>query len=248
MYPANRTHPFARVKTLSLAVLAALSIATMSSRAIAGPADKVYMPIVEPGEFEIEFRGGDESLSDGGHNRALVLDAGYGITSRWFTELVLEYEESAGSSGELEAIEWENVFQLTEQGKYWVDVGLFAEYEFKREAGSADEIVLGPMFQKDIRSTQINLNILLERQVGSGADSELEVGYAAQAKWRSNPKHEFGLQAFGEEDEHRLGPAIFGTYRLDSGNKLKFDAALLAGVTDDAPDLTARFQVEYEMY
>jgi hypothetical protein len=216
--------------------------------ALAGPADKVYLPIVEQGETELELRGGSAQLDAGGHLRALVFDIGYGVTSRWFTELAVEYEDGPFGSGEFEALEWENVFQLTEQGQYWIDVGLFAKYEHKLESGAVDAIVIGPMFQKDAGRAQLNLNLLLERQVGAGADSKLELAYTTQAKWRDRPELEFGLQAFGAADSHSLGPALFSNRRLASGNKLKFDAALLFGVSDNAADVTLRFQIEYEMY
>jgi len=219
-----------------------------AAAAVAGPADKVYMPIVEAGETEFELRGGHARLDGGGDVNALVFDVGYGVTPRWFTELAVEYENGPGGSGEFAAVEWENVFQLTEQGRYWLDLGLFAEYEVKREGGAADEIVIGPMLQKDVGRSQMNLNILFERQVGAGAENETEVAYAGQVKWRGRPEREWGLQAFGEEDEHRLGPALFSSHRLHNGNKFKFDAALLFGVTPETPDVTARFQVEYEMY
>jgi hypothetical protein len=39
---------------------------------------------------------------------------------------------------------------------------------------------------------------------------------------------------------------VFGQWR-SGHHKLKYDAALLAGVTDDTPDTTLRFQLEYEM-
>ena len=59
--------------------------------------------------------------------------------------------------------------------------------------------------------------------------------------WRSNSTLAFGLQGFGEESMHRLGPAIFG-----SRQDLTYDAAVTFGLTDETPDLTYRFQIEYE--
>jgi hypothetical protein len=222
----------------------------------AGPADKVYTPQVEQGEFEVEFRGGWQD-EDEGYERAFVVDFGYGVTQNWFTELVVEYEGVSGQGGEVEALEWENIFALTEQGKYWADVGLFAEYEYTREDGTPDEIKIGPMFQKDIGRTQANLNLLFERQVGPNHGDETELDYTWQVKWRGNPLHEFGLQGFGgfgalddlgEETSHKLGPALFGVNRLASGNKLGYDVAVLFGTTDETPDTTLRFELEYEIY
>jgi hypothetical protein len=231
-------------------------LAGAASPALAGPADKVYRPIVEKGETELEFRSGYRDFSDGPDVYASVFDFGYGVTDRWKTELVVEYEGETGLGGRMEAIEWENVFVLTEQGKHWVDVGLLAEYEHSFADGP-DEIKIGPLFEKEIGSTVANLNLLFEHEVGRGASDDTELDYRWQMRWRGNEALEFGLQGFGglgvvdhlgEGDEHSIGPALFGVSRLKSGNKLSYDAAVLAGVNDAAPDLTVRVSLEFEMY
>lgn len=247
----NIFHACVRLSCLSLAIgLVA------STSAVAGPADKVYSPIVEQGETEFEFRGGYRDFDGAADQYAFVFDVGYAVTSRWKTELVLEYAAENGSAGKLEAWEWENIIVLTEQGKHWVDVGLFIEYENIFSAGP-DEIKIGPMFIKEIGPTVANLNLLFERQVGSGASDAIELDYRWQVKWRGHESLEWGVQGFGgfgeldhlgEGDKHSIGPALFGIKRLASGNKLGYDAAVLAGLNAAAPDVTVRFQLEYEMY
>ena len=115
---------------IKLAVIVA-AIA-LSSLAAAGPADKVYRPIVEKGETEFEFRGGYRDFNTDPSEHAYVFDIGYGVTDRWKTELVVEYSGVNGYGGSMEAWEWENIIVLTEQGKHWADVGWFAEYELNR--------------------------------------------------------------------------------------------------------------------
>lgn len=235
---------------LALACLAATSVA------FAGPADKVYTIEVEKGETEFEFRSGYRFFDGSPNEYASVFDVGYGVTNRWKTELVLEYEGETGEGGELKAMEWENIIVLTEQGKYWLDLGLFAEYEHPF-SGGPDEIKIGPMLQKEIGPTVANLNLLFEREIGSGAGNETELDYSWQVKWRGNQALEWGVQGFGGlgelgdfggDDKHSLGPALFGVRRLASGNKIAYDAAVLAGVNGAAPDTTLRFEIEYEMY
>ncbi len=236
---------------LSLAIGLATSVS-----AIAGPADKVYMPIVEKGETEVEFRGGYRDFDRGSDEYAYVLDVGYGVTNRWKTELVVEYSGETGQGGKPEALEWENIIVLTEQGKHWMDVGLFAEYEHSFSS-SPGELKIGPMFMKEVGPTIVNLNLLFEREIGSGSSHETELDYTWQVKWRGNESLEWGVQGFGglgelgdlgEGDKHSIGPAVFGLKRLSNGNKLGFDAAVLAGLNNAAPDMTVRFQLEYEMY
>ncbi len=223
---------------------------------LAGPADKVYSPIVEKGETEVEFRGGYRNFDSGPNEYAYVVDVGYGVTERWKTELVVEYEGETGEGGKIAALEWENVIVLTEQGKHWADVGVFAEYEHTFADGP-DELKIGPMFMKEIGPTIANLNLLLERKIGSGATSDIDLDYSWQVKLRGNEALEWGVQGFGglgeisrlgEGDKHSVGPALFGVKRLANGNKFAYDAAVLAGINAAAPDTTIRFELEYEMY
>lgn len=227
-----------------------------ATAAVAGPADTVYRPIVEKGEIELEFRGGYRDFNDAASEHAFVYDFGYGVTNNWRTELVVEYAAEGGNPGKLEAWEWENVIVLTEQGKYWADVGLFAEYENGFSAGP-DELKIGPMFEKEIGPTIANVNLLFKHEIGSGASNDTELDYTWQVKWRGREALEWGAQGFGglgvlgdlgTEDRHSAGPALFGSRRLASGNKLSYNAALLGGLNAAAPDVTARFQLEYEIY
>lgn len=240
----------------STCLAAGLSAALLMSShtASAGPTDKVYLPQVEQGETEFEFRGG---FSGGPAERAFVIDVGYGFTPWWFSEVVGVFSGAPGEHTRYEGAEWENIFLLTEPGKNWMDVGLFTEFEHPRDAEEPDEIAVGPLLQKEFGNLQVNLNPLLERTVGHNNSGKTELAYRAQLKWRGNPRFEPGLQAigsagfFGElgrEKEHAFGPAFFGQLRLDSKDKIKYDAALLFGLNRDAPDTTFRVTLEYEMY
>jgi hypothetical protein len=236
-------------------IAAGLSLLLVGAAAVAGPADKVYYPRVERGEREFEFRSG-VFKTDEGYERAFVLDVGYAPTDHWMTELVAVYEGESGAGGELVEAEWENILTFGEPGEYALDVGLLAEYEHKLEDG-ADAITVGPLLQKEFTQVIANLNLLLERQVGSGASNDTELKYAWELKWRGDAALEFGMQGYGEyEDigalgeysEHRVGPALFGMRKLGNGNKFVWDAAVLAGIDHDAPDAALRVEFEYEMY
>jgi hypothetical protein len=242
--------PFAR-PLLALACAAAFAPA-----ALAGPADKVYRPIVEKGETELELRGGYRDFHAGADEYAWVFDIGYGVTARWKSELVFEYEGETGEGGKPEAVEWENVIVLTEQGEHWADVGLLIEAEHTFSA-APEEFKLGLLLEKDVGPAIVDLNLVAVREIGSAASGDTELEYRWQARWRGNAALEWGVQGFGglgtfehpnADSGHSIGPAVFGTRRLASGNKVSYDAALLAGVNAEAPDITARFNLEFEIY
>jgi hypothetical protein len=228
------------------------------NNAISGPADIIYSPNVEEGEREIEFKYGTAREQDGTRVNVGALSFGYGVNSFWFTEVYLKREREG--SERLNLTEWENKFQLTETGKYAVDVGLITEIEAPLSDGHAPwEFKIGPLFQTEFGKLQLNANVLFERKF-EGDDEEdhiTEMGYQWQAKYRWHRQFEFGVQAFGEvgewdhwedssEQNHRLGPAIFGKFDIGHKQAIKYNTAWLLGASKAAPDHTFRLQVEYE--
>lgn len=237
--------------------LAALGLAVASLPALAGPADYVYTPNVEYGEREIDFKIGTEK--SGGLDRfsAGSIGFGYGVTQRWFTEVYGKWNKTGDESTRFDAFEWENRFQLTEQGQYPVDVGLVIELERPRDRAEGYELRLGPLFQTDWGRWQFNFNPLIERHFHAEEPGVTELGYQFQARYLSSGTVDLGVQVFGElgkwnkwesaQDQiHRAGPAVFGKFNLGGRNIIKYNAAVLFGLTRATPDTTVRAQVEYE--
>jgi hypothetical protein len=228
--------------------------------AIAGPADYVYTPTVEYGEREIDFKYGSAKQQDGRFDKATSLGFGYGATEYWFTEAYIKRENEGSDS--LTIAEWENKFQFTETGKYPVEVGLITEIEAPvNNENEPYEFKFGPLFQTEYGKMQLNGNLLFERKFGNHHDGDdpyiTEFGYQWQVKYRWQPVLEFGVQGFGETGEwndwesyddqnHRIGPAVFGKFDLGNRQVIAYNAAWLFGVSNAAPDHTFRMQVEYE--
>jgi len=221
----------------------------------AGPADYVYTPAVEYGERGIDFKFG--TAKDGTREQVASLGLGYGATEYWFTEVYLKHERE--DSDRLTLAEWGNKFQLTETGKYPLDLGLIMEIEAPLNKNDPYELKLGPLLQTDFDKLQLNANLLFEHKFGGGDDEShiTEIGYQWQVKYRWAQAFEFGLQGFGEmgewdhwensdEQSHKMGPAVFGKVGLGDKRAIKYNAALLFGVSDAGPDHTFRMQAEYE--
>jgi len=86
----------------------------------ADPASRVDMPTVVQGELELELNGGYQKWknNDDDKERQLVFDVGYGFTSWWKSEFAVGYTRVPGESAKLDELEWENIFTLTEPGRY----------------------------------------------------------------------------------------------------------------------------------
>jgi len=223
----------------------------------AGPADYVFLPSVSYGEREIDFKAGSARNSDQPGQSAASLGFGYGATQRWFVEAYAKYERVQGEGTNFDAWELENKFQLTETGEYPVDLGFIVELERPQDQDEGYELRLGPLLQKEFDRIQLNLNLLYARHFQASAPEESKFGYQWQAKYRWQPRLEYGLQGFGDvaewnnwgprdEQSHRLGPAVFGKFGLGEGQALRYNAAWLLGLTDAGPAHTLRLQIEYE--
>jgi len=238
------------------AALVILVGATLLGSPRAEAAHKVYSPIVEEGEVAIELRSHRKSDGDPGVDGAQAhkLELEFAPTWFWLTELIGKWEEEPGAGLENTEFAWENVFQLFEQGRFAVDAGLLVEYAHSMESGGEDVLELGALLQKEFGPSQMRFNLVAERELRSAAETEL--GYAMQYRWRRDPRLEPGMEIYGElgefgefgsleEHGHEAGPALFGRVPLGRG-ALRYEAAWLIGLTDEAAAQTVRFLLEYE--
>jgi hypothetical protein len=240
--------------------LAALVVSCLGLPVVAraDPDDYVHTPIVEEGEKELDFKAGTAKLRDGTRESAYSLGLGFGVNRWWFTEVYAKGHRLPGEGNSFNAWEWENKFQLTETGKYPVDVGFLLEIERPRDRSEGYEYKWGPLFQADVTDkVQANVNILVEKHIRAEAPLKAELGYQWQVKYRYKPEFEFGLQGFGDvgpwdhwettsQQPHIAGPAIFGKLQVGPKHAISYNAGLLFGLTDGAPRNTLRVQAEYE--
>jgi hypothetical protein len=236
----------------------ALSCLVLPAAALAGPADYVHTPTVEEGEREIEFKSGTAKNRDGSRESEYALSFGLGVNSWWATELVAKWHKEPDMKHDFDAWEWENKFQLTETGRYPVDLGLLLEIERPKDHSEGYEYKWGPLMQTEFGSkVQANLNVLIEKHIRAENAGKAELGYEWQLKYRWRPELEFGAQGFGDvgpwdhwephaEQPHKAGPALFGQFHLAGRQAIKYNAAVLVGLTDAAPRHTLRLQTEYE--
>lgn len=230
----------------------------LASAAHAGPDDSVNSPIVEEGEKEIGFQLGTAKARDGTRESAVSLGLGYGVNSWWFTELTAKGNRQTPDGWRFDALEWENKFQLTETGKYPVDIGLLVEIERPQDHAEGWELHFGPLFQMELTPRVVaNVNLLFGRHYDAAVPSSMGMDYQWQLRYRWKPEFEVGAQGFGslgpwrnwlprEQQEHKAGPAVFGKLQWDGRHAFNYNAAWLFGAGPNTPSNNLRLQVEYE--
>ena len=220
---------------------------------------KVYYPNVTQGEFEFENRAFDtlDKDPDAGNGRNVTSELGYGVTDWWFTEIENEFKKDPRDQWRYTAVATENVFQLVPQGSGFVDLGFFAEYELSMRRGDPDSFNFGPIIQKQFGHWLATANLLVQADIGGDQPEPPHFHYGLEVKYLLTPLFSPGVQAFGDpgpfsgfdrfsQQDHRLGPVIFGTWNLFPG-KINYQAGYLFGLTRETPNGTMKFLLEYEI-
>jgi hypothetical protein len=234
------------------------AIFTQAGEYLGSPADYIYSPRVEEGEREIDTKFGTQKPrnSEDSSQAGASIGFGYGVTSWWFTEIYGKYNWD-GNSSQFDAVEWENKFQLTETGKYFVDLGFLIELERPQNRSEGYEAKYGLLLQKDWNKWQANLNLLIQSRFTGSENQGSFFGYQGQVKYRLKPELHLGAQLFSwleqlnnlsttQQQQTSVGPAIFGKFKLGRREALVYNIAFLLGTTPSSPKNTIRMQVEYE--
>lgn len=220
---------------------------------------RVYSPIVEEGEAEIENQfdaTADHRPTKTGAYTANV-SVGYGVNSFWHTELEGQWKRDPQGGMTYDSTSFENIFQLTEQGKYDVDVGFFAEVETVRQRGDHNNMTFGPIFRKEFGSNVTTLNLLFTHEMGNRSAAGATFEARLQSLWPINDWLQGGVEAYWQPGRLgafpgldaqglRSGPALAGGLRLPGMGNLKYELGYLFGVTGSTPQGTVRGVLEYE--
>ncbi len=193
------------------------------------------------------------------HTRVYAPDLGigYGVTSRWYTELYGTWVKVGERAMKFEETAWQNDFMLT-QGQFDLDVALHTKIERPQDRDEGYAIEWGPVLKTDIGRVQLNANLFFQRDVrvrGLESEKHTELAYQFQLKHRWKSWFQPGLQAFGEvgkwnnwlpanEQSHRAGPAVFGS-ALFGKQELKYEAAYLLGRNDGRAAKTFSMRAQY---
>jgi hypothetical protein len=103
------------------------------------------------------------------------------------------------------------------------------------------------------------VNLFLEKDIGGFSSGRPVFSYAVETRIALGTPIEPGIQAYGTpgpfghfspigEQDHRIGPQLFGVINQIGPGTLKWNGGLLFGLTPAAPRETLRWQAEYEIH
>jgi hypothetical protein len=250
----------ASLRALYIGRLAACVFGLNALAAFTGKAGPhVYSLELTQREWEFETRLDRTNDQDREKNGAasVAFDIGYTPLSFWKIEIENQWARDPGQKLKYDSIAVENLFQFTETGEYWLDTGFFFEYERVSQRGDHDNVTFGPVLQKEWGPVVAKLNLLVNREIGSGADEAFNVDYRAQTYWQFSPSFRTGIELYGEpgpidhfkkfEDQRlRAGPVVLGTFPIPKIGKFKYELAYMFGLNTASEHGTLRGLFEFE--
>lgn len=242
----------------------------------AGAATGYYLVEVysDPGRVTLDYKYWNAKSSGMIPIGAPELGVGYGVNSRWYTELYGVTQQDAIQGTQMMSLNWQNDVLLT-QGEYPFDLAIHTDIgQYRNQARQGYSLEWGPALQTEWWRTQFNANLFFQRDYridqsgGQPAVSSLQSGlspqggptqlvYQWQVRQHWRPWFNVGLQGFGElgrwdhwanrqNQSHRAGPAIFGTLHIGQ-QFVKYQAAYLFGsnATLSSRTFTMRLQLGF---
>jgi len=192
-------------------------------------AAKVYSPLVEKGEPEIEYQLDYTVDNNPAKNKTTKqqFEFGYGITDRWKSAINAVYLDKPGRGFTYDRLKWENIYQLFEKDERWLDAGFYFEYQIPDAQSHAPDVAeFKLLLQKRFDSPAYSFpmthtgNFTLKKELGVLASQGTTFSYAWQSKWKLSEAMSPGFEAFGKmgrvsnfnsptQQSHVLGPVIY---------------------------------------
>ena len=185
------------------------------------------------------------------------IGVGYGVTSRWYTEVYEQWFTRNGGGTRRVSTAWQNDYMLT-QGQYAFDLAMHTKLERSHDKDNGYMFEWGPVLQTEIGRTQFNANLFFQRDyrvAPGGGEHPLELTYQLQVKHNWKPWFQPGVQAFGEvgkwndwlpydRQSHRAGPMIYG-HRDIGKQEVKYEFAYLIGRNSARAAKSFSMRVQY---
>jgi hypothetical protein len=242
--------------TLRRALLGTI-LATGTASVSADPADYVFTPYADVGQWQLAYGLGTEHARNGSRQTQQTLSLGATPTARWYSSVYAAWAAGDGGPFAIDEGSWTNHLQLTAPGSGPVDVGLLCELArpHDRDEGRLG-VTCGPTLQMDTDDLQLNLNLSLGKHFGAAEPDPWQLGYQWQVKGLVAHGIELGAQGFGSvgpwnhwasasAQEHTLGPAVF--FKTNApGGPIRIDAAILLGVGSGSPKSVLRLRLQHE--
>lgn len=247
------------------------AIAGLLTTAVASPlvaqTFDVKAPDVEKGSVELGFdntfhAGVPRQLGSDVNRRVHEQSIDWGILSWWKLSGVLKLEKPEEDQFRANAVAIENLLVLKafdEKRPFDLALGWFTGVDISINNETTNAVLFGPILGLKADKLTLMANPFFERTFGRNSDDGIAFNYAWHAKYELREGFAVGIEGFGviddignapafEDQEHRIGPAIFTELNLGNGVTIAPDVGLLFGLTRATPDVALKFNVGVPLY
>ena len=204
-----------------------------------------------------------------GGAQGYTISVGTGVTEWWDAVIELAYDHAPGDSqpSRLTQMVATSTIELTDPGEYFVDAGVYFEYGqtvMRSNAGSANEVTLGPTIGKDIGNTTHTVNLFVTRLLGPDQNVRgLDFNYAWQSRWNLWDMLSPAVEIYGDtgplghtpglpRQQLLAGPVALGSIGFEQlglgpAGRLRYEIGWLFGATAATAAGTLRWHLEVEI-
>jgi hypothetical protein len=185
------------------------------------------------------------------HYMSQVYGAGYGVTNFWATEIDAEIEKSSTISTRLTTLKWVNIIVPFKPGEYWIDAGLYFEYDKTIQDHTPDNVQAKLLLEKHVGDFINTANISFGHNLGPNAVSGLDTGFSWRTKYHVNDMFEPGFEyysdmgALNRDDDFNRQDSVVGPVVQGHFGEVTYDAGVLFGISQSAHDVTIKLNLEY---
>lgn len=211
----------------------------------------IHAPESHRGSFDVEVLSGANLGSTRGNpdflRNAHEAKAVYGISDRWMLEVGALVEKPAIDDTRLARISIENIFVVQPPVKQGFGFGWYAATEIRTSEDTHNSVLFGPLIQYNAGKAEFLINPILHKTYGQNATPGLDLQYIWRAKYEV--RHGFGVGAMGygtiddigsgpsfNQQDHRVGPALFFDLPMDKGRDLDVSVGAYFGMTSVSPE------------
>ncbi len=203
-----------------------------------------------------DFTFGTDRIAQQGTASEAILGYGININRQWFTEISGSFYRDGSDAIKFDALYLTNSFLLT-HGQSMFDLAFHTDVEFPKNRSEGTSVRFGPALHTDLGNTQLQTNLFFSRAYGAEEPNTMQLSYQLQAKYKMRHELALGVQAFGElgdwnhrsrrdQQTHRVGPVILGSYRLSENEAIRFEFGLLFGVGNKNSSKAVNTRLQYE--
>ncbi|MDE3207460.1 MAG: hypothetical protein KGL58_01275 [Pseudomonadota bacterium] len=214
----------------------------------------VYSPYVTKNQSEIELRTSDQldNKTDINGTRAIQASISHAWTSWWRPEIyIASYQHRPGVPFQHSGYEFENVFQLAPEGKYWVDSGFLLSYAYKSQPGIPSTLEFGPLFEKQEQRFIEQVNFIWEKQIGRRANNQYAFRTDASLIYHISQSLSPGIEMYLRPVDHsyQIGPVFSGEIPCgEHGSEMEYRLGTVLGINKAAPNVTLLGSLSYEFF